>query len=202
MLPRVPLLCHLPNVLTASRGLAGPVILALVVGAGLDEAAFVLFLLAVLTDLLDGWLARRLGAESRLGSLLDPVADKMLVDGTWLAIGLSGWAPWWLVGPVLFRDLAVSIGFFATGARKHDPNMLGRLMVSVEGVALPILLFRNPWLDVHWPTIGIVLGMTSLALAAASALAYLADLARRGASPDADGVLRGRPCPRPPSTPT
>ena len=191
----------LPNLLTVLRGLAGPSILIAVL-AGQDEVAFVLFLLAVLTDLADGWLARRLGAVSELGRLLDPIADKLLVDGTWLAVGLAGWAPWWLVGPVLLRDAAVIVGFFATGRTLRDPHILGRVMVSVEGVALPVLLFRNPWLDIHWPSVGLVLGLLALGLAVASASVYLVDIARGRASPAPAGVLRARPWPRPPSTPT
>jgi len=207
----VPVVLHaLPNLLTILRGLSGPAILACVL-LGQDEVAFTVFLLAVLTDLADGWLARRLGATSELGTLLDPVADKLLVDGTWLALGLAGWAPWWLAGPVLARDAAVILGFLLLGGQTREPHMLGRVMVSVEGVALPVLLFRNPWLDVHWPTVGLVLGGISLVLALASAGIYLLDITRgrvplptrrRPAGPGGAAVLPPRPWPRPPSTPT
>ena len=58
--------------------------------------------------------------------------------------------------------------------------MAGRLAVSYAGVSLPVLLFRNPWLDVHWPTVGVVLGAISLGLSAISAVL----LARSWRPPD------------------
>lgn len=195
------MLAALPNAITASRGLAGPTVALLVLGTGWHEAAFVVYVVAILTDLVDGSLARALGATSRLGRWLDPVADKMLADFTWLTVGLVGWAPWWLVGAVLARDALVTAGWWLTRHRPLPPapHMLGRLMVSVEGVALPVLLFRNPWLDVHWPSVGLVLGTISLGLAVLSGLAYLP---RLGASGALAAVLRARPWPRRPSTPT
>ena len=191
----------LPNAITASRGLAGPTVAVLVLGFGWDEAAFVLFLVAILTDLVDGSLARALGATSTLGRWLDPVADKMLSDCTWLTLGIVGWAPWWLVGAVLARDAVVTVGWWVTRHRDLPPapHMLGRLMVSFEGVALPVFLFRNPWLDVHWPSVGTVLGGIGLSLAILSAVAYLP---RLGASGALAAVLRARQWPRRPSTPT
>jgi CDP-diacylglycerol--glycerol-3-phosphate 3-phosphatidyltransferase len=195
------MLAALPNAITASRGLAGPIVAVLVLGFGQDEAAFAVFLVAILTDLVDGSLARALGATSRLGRWLDPVADKMLADTTWLTLGIVGWAPWWLVGAMLARDAVVTVGWWVTRHRSLPaaPPMLGRLTVSFEGVALPVLLFRNPWLDVHWPSVGVVLGGISVTLAVLSAVSYLP---RLGASRTPAPVLRARPWPRRPSTPT
>lgn len=178
-------LSHLPNLLTVLRGLCGPTILVLVLFFDQHELAFATFIAAVLTDLADGWVARLLDASSDLGKMLDPVADKMLVDATWLTLGLAGWAPWWLVGPMLFRDVGIILGFFVLGAKLRGPNLLGRLMVSVEGVALSVFLFRNPWVGTDWPSVAMVLGLLSLALAVGSALLYGLDVLRgNGGSAD------------------
>src|SRR6185312_7456982 len=109
----------IPNILTIGRlalTLAVLVCLALAARAGTgDQAkavlqawAFVGFVIAAITDFFDGWLARKLGAESLLGAILDPIADKALVAGAivgLLAVGvpiaLSG-------GLILFREFAVS----------------------------------------------------------------------------------------------
>ncbi|MFT7521186.1 MAG: phosphatidylglycerophosphate synthase, partial [Kiritimatiellia bacterium] len=99
---------QLPNALTASRGLAGPAVFLLVVGLGWTDAAFYLFWFAIWTDLVDGGLARWLNATSDVGEWLDPMADKFLSGFVWFTIGVMGWAPWWLVGLMLFRDLAVT----------------------------------------------------------------------------------------------
>lgn len=163
----------LPNLLTAARGLAGPVVAWLVLVHGSSDLAFSVFLFAILTDLADGSLARALGATSDLGRQLDPIADKVLADATWLTLGLVGWAPWWLAGPMLLRDLGVGLAWLALGRPTVSAPMLGRMKVSFEGVALPVLLFRSPWLDVHWPSVGVVIGSIALAFSVASALACL-----------------------------
>jgi len=176
--------------LTASRGLAGPGIFLLVVVWGLDEIAFAVFLAAIVTDLVDGWLARLLNATSNLGTLLDPLADKLLIGGTWFTLGVMGWVPWWLAGAMLLRDGLVLIGWLLTRSRTHKPHLAGRLMVSVEGVALPILLFRNEWMNVHWPSVGLLLGLISLVLGAMSGAVYIMRLLRRDDSTAASPVLR------------
>lgn len=162
----------LPNILTICRGLAGPLILLLVHPFDLHTAAFWVFIGAILTDLIDGTVARALGATSTLGQTLDPIADKVLGNFTWVTIGLAGWAPPWLVILVLIRDLAVIVGFVFNGLRMESPNIPGRLMVSVEGVALPVLLFRHDWMFTDWPSVGVILGTISLTLGVASAAAY------------------------------
>lgn len=189
----------LPNLITTLRGLAGPAVAVLVLGLGQDEVAFALFIAAIATDLVDGWLARQLNATSDLGRVLDPLADKLLIGGTWLTLGLVGWAPWWLAGTMLFRDVLVGLGWLVTRDTPHRPHLFGRLMVSVEGVALPVLLFRNPWLGVHWPSVGLVLGAISLVLAAASGAVYLS---RVLGGRDGIPVLRASPWRPPPSTRT
>lgn len=167
------MLSILPNALTVIRGLIGPAVAGLVLLADAHTLAFWLFLTAILTDLCDGWVARALNAESALGKVLDPFADKVLNTSTWLALGLVGWAPWWLAGTMLLRDLAVGIGWFALGRPVPYATMSGRLKVSFEGVALPILLFRHDWLGVHWPSVGLVLGLCALVLSLVSSLAHL-----------------------------
>lgn len=160
----------IPNALTVARGLAGPAIVVLVVAFDAPTAAFAVFLAAIGTDLLDGWLARRLGAESRLGRALDPLADKALMISTWSTVGLVGWAPWWLVGPMLVRDIGVGVAWLAAGRPDVQATMAGRLKVSFEGVALPVLLFRHDWVGVAWPRVGVALGLFALVFATLSAV--------------------------------
>src|SRR5690606_37086076 len=73
--------------------------------------ALVLFIVAATSDYLDGRLARDFGVRSRLGQVLDPLADKILVLGTFavLAIMMPAVVPWWAVGVILFRDVAVTV---------------------------------------------------------------------------------------------
>lgn len=162
-----------PNLVTSVRGLSGLVV-AWCVLDGAWLTAFFVFLAAVCTDLIDGPLARWLDAITPLGALLDPLADKLLTLSTWLAVGWVGWAPAWLVGLFVLRD-ALVIGGWLVGrcmGRRWRSGLLGRLMLTFEGIALPILLVRSPWLDVHWPTVGLAIGGVALGFAAASGLQY------------------------------
>lgn len=168
------LLRNLPHLVTASRGLAGPVVLALLV-TGRGTAAFWLFVVAALTDLFDGWAARRLGSDPRIGLVLDVGADRVLGLCAWAGLAWTGWAPWWLPTGILVRDTTVVVGWFLArrAGRRYQPSALGQVATSFEGTSLGILLFHGPWLDVHWPSVGAVVGVTALATSLLSAVVYL-----------------------------
>lgn len=104
---------HLPNVLTVLRILATPVILVLMFSPSLGGrlAALVLFILAAISDYADGEIARRLSSPSRIGRFLDPLADKVLVLGTFcgLALLFPKLVPWWAVALVALRDVVVTL---------------------------------------------------------------------------------------------
>jgi CDP-diacylglycerol--glycerol-3-phosphate 3-phosphatidyltransferase len=138
-------------------------------------AAFWIFILAALTDLVDGCLARRWGADPDIGALIDPLSDKILVSSAWISLLVTGWAPWWLAIPSLVRDTAVAIGwaYYRRQGVRWAPSMLGQLMVSYEGAAIGILLFHGPWLGVHWPSVGVGVGVFGLSLSVVSGMAYL-----------------------------
>lgn len=101
-----------PNALTISRIILTPVVLWLLLTGKLSGQiwALALFVVAATSDYLDGKLARALGARSRLGQFLDPLADKILVIGTFvvLAILMPRVVPWWAVAVIILRDVAVT----------------------------------------------------------------------------------------------
>src|SRR5262249_11288808 len=107
---------QLPNAITASRGLAGPAVMFLVLVLDRERVAFWVFLAAISTDMVDGWIARRLGATSRLALFLDPLADKLLTDFTWAALAAIGHAPAALAVTIVARDLGVG-GIWWWGSR-------------------------------------------------------------------------------------
>ncbi|MDX2347011.1 MAG: CDP-alcohol phosphatidyltransferase family protein [Legionella sp.] len=76
-------------------------------------AALYIFLFAGLTDGLDGWLARLFNWQTRFGSFIDPVADKLLIASSFISLALIGQLPWWLVSLVFCRDLTISLGVLA-----------------------------------------------------------------------------------------
>jgi len=126
---------QLPNLLTAARLLAAPYILYLLWTASY-RTALVWFAIASCTDVLDGFLARRLRVVSNIGALLDPIADKVLLSGSFLILGLRGIIPLWLVVVVLGRDLLI-LGFAVAALvrktrRDFPPSVWGKASTAAQ----------------------------------------------------------------------
>lgn len=97
---------HIPNLLTLLRLILVPIILTLILKNYFHEA-FVLFAIASITDFLDGYLARRWNVVTKLGRIIDPVADKTLMMGCYLVLGYLQSLPLWLVVLVVGRDVLI-----------------------------------------------------------------------------------------------
>lgn len=95
------------------------------------NAALLLFLVAGLSDALDGYLANRYGWTSRLGSILDPLADKALLVGCYFALGWMGHIPLWLVLAVVGRDVIIVAGatafYFLIGRFTMTPSWMSKV---------------------------------------------------------------------------
>jgi len=109
--------------------------------------ALVLFIAAGFTDVVDGALARNFGQVSQVGAYLDPLADKCLLSGIFLAFGSSGMVPWWFVGLIFGRDLYILIGVLAflslTKVRKFPPSVWGKASTFVQISTAVVWLARN-----------------------------------------------------------
>lgn len=101
----------IPNILTVLRIVLTPVFLYLLyMRTPLSFLmAFVVFLIASLSDYADGKIARKFGYSSEFGKYMDPLADKILVSSTFIAFGLMGFADWWMIFIVLVRDLFITL---------------------------------------------------------------------------------------------
>jgi cardiolipin synthase (CMP-forming) len=128
----------LPNLITLARLLAVPLTVWLMV-SGRYEPAFWLFVAAGISDALDGFLARRLGARSELGAYFDPLADKCLLVGAYVTLGLQGAIVSWLVILVVFRDLLIIGGALLYQTLTHSLTMQP-LLVSKLNTLLQIVL--------------------------------------------------------------
>lgn len=124
-----------PNGVTVARLVAVPV-LVLLMAADRLALAFGLFLLATLSDALDGWLARRLRAVTPLGALLDPLADKLLLGTSYVALAAIGALPVWLAVLVVTRDALILTGGFwlrrARPERTLPPLPVSRLNTILQ----------------------------------------------------------------------
>lgn len=132
---------HLPNTITGLRLVVAPVLPWLLL-AGHYRAALWLALAAGLSDLLDGQLAKRFGWQSRLGSLLDPIADKLMLGCALAGLWAIQMLPAWLVGLVLVRDLVIVTGAMAwwrlAGPFDATPSLVSKLTTLAQ-VALVLL---------------------------------------------------------------
>lgn len=95
----------LPNVLSFLRLTGVPLFLWMILGPHADGWAVILLMFAGFTDWLDGTLARAWNQTSRLGQMLDPVADRLYIGSTLIALALRDVIPWWLVALLVARDL-------------------------------------------------------------------------------------------------
>jgi len=159
----------IPNLITAARvGLVAPVAWMLLNGR--YGMALLLFGVAGFSDALDGYLAKRFGWESRLGSLLDPVADKLMLVVSYLALGWQGLVPPWLVAAVILRDLVIVGGAVAyhllIAPLEGEPTMLSKANTLVQIILVLAVVADQV---VMWPP-GWVLGVL-IWLVAATTLA-------------------------------
>src|SRR5262249_43956909 len=117
------------NWLTTLRILLIPVFVTLLVYRH-ATLAFVVVCLASLTDMLDGYIARRRGDQTQLGAFLDPVADKLLLTSAFVTLTWLKVIPFWIAVVVVSRDLVLSVGVLvihvAGGAVRPAPSWLGQ----------------------------------------------------------------------------
>lgn len=146
---------HLPNLITLLRlGLVPVVAVTIVKGA--FAAALAAFLAAAVSDLVDGWIARRFGLTSRLGALLDPVADKLAMFVATVALAWHGLVPLWLAAAIVGRDVVIVAGAIAyrllRGHLEIAPSWLSKVNTAVEFAVLLLALCRGAgWIDGgHW----------------------------------------------------
>ena len=97
---------NLPNLLSLARLALAPFVFAAVL-AGRDWTALAILAVAAATDVLDGPIARRMHCVTRWGAYADPIADKVLLSSSYVALGIAGLVPWWLVGLIFGRDLLI-----------------------------------------------------------------------------------------------
>lgn len=128
----------LPNIITLARLLAVPVTVYLIL-QGAYSPAFWLFVVAGISDAVDGFLAKRLGAVSVLGAYLDPLADKALLVSVFVALGYLNHVAMWLVILIVFRDLLIIGGaiLFQTLTQSLEMNPL---FISKINTAAQIVL--------------------------------------------------------------
>jgi cardiolipin synthase len=133
----------IPNLITLARILAVPVILWAIT-SGEMRIAFALFLAAGLSDLVDGYLAKRFGMATELGAYLDPLADKAMIVSIYVALGIVEAIPRWLVILVVSRDImivgAVILSWLVDKPVKLKPITVSKLNTVAQIVYATVVL--------------------------------------------------------------
>src|ERR1700674_4739729 len=130
-------LLSIPNLITLARILSVPV-MVWAIASGEMLFAFVLFVVAGVSDAVDGFLAKRFGMASELGAYLDPLADKTLLVSIYIALGITGAVPRWLVILVVSRDLMI-VGAVMLSWLVGKPVVVKPLFVSKVNTAAQIV---------------------------------------------------------------
>ena len=159
----------LPDQLTLGRALAVPVVVVLFAWDFPDHAYWAtgVFVVAMATDQVDGWLARRRNQTSAFGSLLDPIADKVLVMAALVMLVAEGVAPGWMVAAIVARELLVSGLRLAAIERGVviAARDLGKLKTWAQAVAVAVggMAAAGAWSDtVAWWALLVALVLTWL----------------------------------------
>ena len=183
----------LPNILTVGRILAVPLVVALFYWTSNPWAAplaALVFILAAVTDWIDGYLARRLGVTTPLGAFLDPVADKLMVATALVLLVAHDPRPLVVVCAMVIvgREITVSAlreWMAEIGARrKVAVSALGKYKTILQITGLSLMLFREPLLGLPVYDLGLVLTIVAAVLTLWSMAAYM-----RAAWPDLRGSL-------------
>jgi cardiolipin synthase len=129
---------NIPNSLTLGRIVLVPLIVWLIIAHEMTWA-FILFLLAGLSDAADGFLAKRYGWNSELGAYLDPIADKALLVSIYVTLGFAGHLPVWLVIAVVSRDILI-VGAVVLSWMLSRPLTMHPLLISKANTLAQIML--------------------------------------------------------------
>ncbi len=165
----------IPNMITIMRFVLVPAVVLAMLDMRWDWA-FAGFLIAGISDGVDGFIARRFNQHSRLGAYLDPMADKLLLVSVFVVMGFIGELPLWLVVTMVSRDALIVCAVVLSTVMSH-PVEMKPLLVSKANTAIQIILaavvLGELALAVHLDPLRPVLILLSGVLTVASAAAYL-----------------------------
>jgi CDP-diacylglycerol---glycerol-3-phosphate 3-phosphatidyltransferase len=168
---------NFPNIITVLRVTVIPVLFFLLLSPGRDGSLIIagLFILAALTDLLDGYLARKYEIVTVMGKFLDPIADKLIVNTAMILMIPIGRISAWIVAIIIIRDFVVdgvraiaqSEGFVIQASR------LGKRKTLCQIFAVSALMIHYPFLGADAHAVGTVILYIALVLSVTSGIDYL-----------------------------
>lgn len=168
------LLRQIPNLLTVLRLACAPITAFLLVDHAY-VAAFAVFVFAGLTDLADGFLAKRYGLDTQVGAWLDPAADKLLMLASFLALTYVAATPPWLTVLVLARDAAIVLGVllakYMAWPVRVQPQLLGKISTAVQVAYVGLMLLMLAF-GINLPKLSYAAAVATAVFTLASWLSY------------------------------
>ena len=167
---------NLPNLITMLRILVIPVLFLLLLDPGpvLSLVIAGLFVLAAVTDLIDGYLARKYNLVTKVGKILDPIADKLIVSTAMILMIPLGRIPAWIVAIVILRDIAIDgIRHVSTvGGVVISASSIGKKKTLSQNIAICALLIHYPFFGIDAQQVGLWTLYLALVLTIWSGLDY------------------------------
>jgi CDP-diacylglycerol--glycerol-3-phosphate 3-phosphatidyltransferase len=170
---------NLPNALTTLRILLVPVFGWLLLSDGGEDTglrvwAFVVFVIAILTDKIDGELARRRNLITDFGKLMDPIADKALTGMAFIGLSIIGELWWWVTILVLGREVGITLmRFWVIRYGVMPASRGGKIKTTLQAVALSAFILPLRDLDGAWASVGDVLWWLAVIVMAAAVVVTL-----------------------------
>lgn len=185
---------QLPNAITIVRIFCAPVFLWMLLADGGSDGplrwwAAVLFIVAIATDGIDGYLARKYKIVTDLGKLLDPIADKALTGCAFVGLSILGELDWWITIVVLIREIGITVHrLIVAGDHVVAAAWMGKLKTVAQAVALSLALLPLWTVVGDWIHVVNVSAMTiAVVLTIASGIDYVVTAIRASRAARADG---------------
>lgn len=165
---------NLPNTLTILRILLIPVFVTAIIYGRYDYALYI-FVIAALTDSLDGLIARLKNQKTTLGTFLDPLADKFLLVTSFILFATYGLIPKWLTITIISRDIIILMGwlilYIVFHTTKVEPTILGKSAIASQLILISYVLFNINF--PVWPSVHDYLIWITAAFTITSCLGYI-----------------------------
>jgi CDP-diacylglycerol---glycerol-3-phosphate 3-phosphatidyltransferase len=191
---------NLPNALTVARMFAVPVMVVLLWDEPTRVQSYLacaVFVIAMLTDILDGYLARKWNLVSMAGAFLDPLADKLMVATTMVMLVAIGWLPAWIAALIICRELTITA--LRTVALSEGLSLpadsLGKFKTAFQSTALGYLLWHYdttlfPGFTISASSAGYILMLIAVGFTILSAVNYLRNFFRHAAAKERELGVR------------
>jgi cardiolipin synthase (CMP-forming) len=136
----------IPNLITASRIILAPVFVIYLLNDRLNSALIV-FLICMISDGVDGMVARLFNQKSRLGAYLDPLADKILLVTAFVLLGVRGYLPSWLTVTAIARDVMILLGVLVFHLNRLElrvrPSAVSKINTCFQFITLSVVLLKG-----------------------------------------------------------